>query len=97
MGNPESKSTKIQSLEKQQQALMRDHAEMAKRLAQAEEDSKKQQEASIEQMAKLMILLIAAKSTEKKPRAEKQVLEIEGVNYVVTEFINRGGFGEIYK
>jgi serine/threonine protein kinase len=91
MGARETK-VKIQSLEKQQQALMKEHAEMAKRLADEQENNKKQHEADLEQMAKLMLLLLASSDTE-----EKQQVEIEGVTYNIVEFIDEGGFGKIYK
>ncbi|CAF4453658.1 unnamed protein product, partial [Adineta steineri] len=77
--------------------LMREHAEMAKRLAEEQEQGKKQHEAALAQMAQLMILLIAAQAETQTTKKEEQLLEIEGVTYVITEFVNKGGFGQIYK
>ncbi|CAF1305889.1 unnamed protein product [Adineta steineri] len=96
MGASGSKK-KLQSLEKQQEMLMREHAEMAKRLAEEQEQGKKQHEAALEQMAQLMLLLIASQAETQTTKKEEQLLEIEGVTYVITEFVNKGGFGQIYK
>lgn len=93
MGGSQSKR-KLQSLEKQQEALMKEHAAMAQRLADEQEANKKQREVDLEQMAKLMLLLVANQTTEQTTR---QQLEIEGVVYNIEGFINRGGFGEIYR
>jgi serine/threonine protein kinase len=96
MGTSGSKA-KLQLLEKQQETLMKEHADMAKRLAEEQEANRKQHEAAIEQMAKLMLVVIAAQSATKTTKQEKQQIEIEGVTYTFTEFVNRGGFGQIYK
>jgi serine/threonine protein kinase len=96
MGKKPSKQ-KLQSLEKQQQLLMKEHADMAASLAAAQEDSKKQHEAHIEQMANLMLDLAASATKQQTTKADKKLVEIEGDVYNITELISEGGFGQIYK
>jgi serine/threonine protein kinase len=95
MGAQESK--KLQSLEKQQQLLMKQHADMAERLAQEQENSKKLHEAHLEQMARLMLVLVASATTQKTTKTDKKLGEIEGDVYNITELISEGGFGQVYK
>jgi serine/threonine protein kinase len=96
MGAKESKE-KIQSLERQQQLLMKQHADMAQRLAEEQENSKKQHEAHIDQMAKLLLVLVASATTQQGTKSDKQLIEIEGTAYNIIELVNEGGFGKIYK
>ncbi|CAF4758551.1 unnamed protein product [Rotaria sp. Silwood1] len=96
MGTSNSKQ-KIDTLEQQQQALMKQNAELAKRLTEQEEANKRQHEATIEQMARLLLALAQSKNNETVIRDEKGEIEIEGTTYEIVQFVNRGGFGEIYK
>ncbi|CAF4386598.1 unnamed protein product, partial [Rotaria sp. Silwood2] len=95
MGNGSSK--KIDALEQQQKALMKQNAELAQRMAEQQEAHKQQHEATIEQMARLLLALADSKNNETVIRNEKRDIEIEGTTYEVVQFVNRGGFGEIYK
>jgi serine/threonine protein kinase len=88
---------KVQALEKQQDKLMKEHADMAKRLAEEQDNSRKQQEAAVEQMARLLMMLVAEQNTAQPSQKEKKQVKIEGVTYNVTELIGKGGFGQIYK
>ncbi|CAF1043869.1 unnamed protein product [Rotaria sp. Silwood1] len=96
MGTSNSKQ-KIDTLEQQQQALMKQNAELAQRLTEQEEANKRQHEATIEQMARLLLALAQSKNNETVIRDEKGEIEIEGTTYEIVQFVNRGGFGEIYK
>lgn len=88
---------KIQSLERQQEALMKQNAELAQKMAEQQENHQKQNEAQLEQMAKLMLVLVAGAATEQTTKADRQSIEIEGVTYSVIEQIGEGGFGKVYK
>ena len=94
MGQSDSR---IHSLEKKQDLLMKQNAEMAQRLAEEQESSKKQHQAHLDEMAKLMLVLVAAASATQTTKSEKELLEIEGTTYNVIEKIDQGGFGQIYK
>ena len=96
MGSSEGK-LRIEQLEKRQEAMMKEHADMVQRLADEQEKSRRQHEAAIEQMAKLMLVMIAANNQATGTKQEKTQLEIEGVNYIVVEQLGEGGFGKIYK
>ena len=96
MGAKQS-TNRLQSLERQQQQLMKEHADMAKRLADEQEKSKQQHDESVEQIGRLMLLLVAAAAAQQTTKKEEQLIEIEGVVYNVTELIDKGGFGQIYK
>ena len=96
MGGSTSKA-KIEELERQQKALMEQNAEMAQRLVEQQEASKRQQEIMVEQMAKIFLAFAQSQSTEKVIRNENREIEIEGTKYELVQFVNRGGFGEIYK
>ena len=95
MGGTESK--RIQSLEKQQDLLMKQNAEMAQRLAQEQENNRRQHQAHLDEMAKLMLVVVAAVAADDTTKAEKQQIEIDGITYNVTENIGKGGFGQVYK
>lgn len=88
---------KIQALERQQEQLMKQNADMARRMAEEQENNKKQNEAHLDQMAKLMLVLVAAASTENTTKSDRQSVEIEGITYTVIEQIGEGGFGKVYK
>ncbi|CAF1281992.1 unnamed protein product [Rotaria sordida] len=94
MGSNSSK-TKIDALERQQQALMEQNANMAKRLAEREEATKQQDEVGIEQM--VMLFLAMALSSETVMNNKKQEIEIEGTTYEIIQLVDRGNIGEIYK
>lgn len=97
MGGNSSSKGKLQELEDQQKDLMKKNADLAKRLADQEEAQKRQQQETVEQVAKLLILLAQAGAEETVIRNENREIEIEGTHYQVLQFVNRGGFGEIYK
>ena len=86
MGGNESKS-RIQELEKRQESMMKEHADMVQRLADEQDRSRRQNEAAVEQMAKLMLVMIAANNQTKGTREEKTQLEIEGVTYTIVELL----------
>ena len=96
MGGSTSKA-KIEELERQQEALMEQNAEMTQRLVEQQEANKRQQEMMVEQMAKMLLAFAQSQSTEKVIRNENREIEIEGTKYELVQFVNRGGFGEIYK
>ncbi|CAF4748640.1 unnamed protein product, partial [Rotaria sp. Silwood1] len=48
-------------------------------------------------MARLLLALAQSKNNETVIRDEKGEIEIEGTTYEIVQFVNRGGFGEIYK
>ncbi|CAF1018011.1 unnamed protein product [Rotaria sordida] len=96
MGANSSKA-RISSLEEKQQALMKKNAELAQHLIEQEEASKRQHDATIEQMALLFLALAQSKDNETVIRDEKRDIEIEGTTYELIQFVDRGGFGEIYK
>jgi serine/threonine protein kinase len=96
MGANNSKK-KLAELEQQQKALMQQNADMAKRFAEQEEANKRQHQATVEQMAKMILLLAQASAEETVIRKENREIEIEGVTYELIEFVNRGGFGEVHK
>lgn len=96
MGSSDSKA-KIDVLEQQHSLLMKQNADMAKRLAEQEENSKRQHEATVEQIAKMILILAQSNVNETVIRNEKREIEIEGTTYELIEFVNRGGFGEIHK
>ena len=95
MGNHTSKE-QLQALQRQQELLMKQNADMAKRLADEQENHKKQHEEHLAQMAQMMLVLMAGIQT-KQTKREKQLIEIEDVTYDVTEELDRGGFGVVYK
>ncbi|CAF1319611.1 unnamed protein product [Rotaria sp. Silwood1] len=96
MGGRESRA-KIDAIERQQQALMEQNTNIAKRLAEQEEANKRQHEAAIEQIARMFLALIQSKNNETVINNEKREIEIEGTTYEIIQFVDRGGFGEIYK
>ena len=96
MGGNESKA-RLEAMERRQESMMKEHAAMVQHLADEQEKSRKQHEAAIEQMAKLMFVMIAANNQTATIRKEKQQIEIEGVSYNVVELVGEGGFGKIYK
>jgi serine/threonine protein kinase len=95
MGGGSSK--KIEALERNQDLLMKRNAELAKHIAEQGEFHKKQHEATVEQMAKLLVVLMQGNQNETVIKKEKKSIEIDGVTYDVTEYVNKGGFGEVYK
>ncbi|CAF4387834.1 unnamed protein product, partial [Adineta steineri] len=56
MGANKSKS-KFEELEQKQNALMKQNADMAKRLAEQEEANKRQHEATVGQIAKMILVI----------------------------------------
>jgi serine/threonine protein kinase len=96
MGSSGSKS-KINELREQQNLLMKQNADMAKRLAEQEENSKRQHEATVEEIAKMMLALAQSNANETVIRNEKREIEIEGTTYELVQFVSRGGFGEVHK
>ncbi|CAF4657435.1 unnamed protein product, partial [Rotaria magnacalcarata] len=96
MGATNSKE-RINELERQQKALMKHNADMAQRLVDQEEANKRQNEAMIQQMAIMLLALAQSKDNETVIREEKKEIEIEGTTYEIVQFVNKGGFGEIYK
>ena len=88
MGNHTSKE-QLQALQRQQELLMKQNADMAKRLADEQENHKKQHEEHLAQMAQMMLVLMAGVQT-KQTKREKQLIEIEDVTYDVTEELDRG-------
>jgi serine/threonine protein kinase len=96
MGSTVSKS-KINELEEQHKLLMKQNADMAIRLAEQEEASKRQHEATVEQIARMILALVQSNANETVISNEKREIEIEGTTYELVQFVNRGGFGEIHK
>ncbi|CAF1446405.1 unnamed protein product [Adineta steineri] len=96
MGANKSKS-KFEELEEKQNALMKQNADMAKRLAEQEEANKRQHEATVGQIAKMILVLAQSDGNETVIRNENREVEIEGVTYELIQFVNRGGFGEVHK
>jgi len=96
MGASSSKS-RIEDLERSQDALMKQNAEMAKHIAQQNAIHKKQHDETIDQMGKFLLVLMQSTNNQTVVRNDKKAIEIDGVTYDITQFINKGGFGEIYK
>jgi serine/threonine protein kinase len=93
----QNSSRKIAELERNQDLLMKQNAELAKHIAEQGEFHKKQHEATVEQMAKLLVVLMQSNANETVIKNDRKSIEIEGVIYDVTQFVNKGGFGQIYK
>ncbi|CAF1331366.1 unnamed protein product [Didymodactylos carnosus] len=97
MGSSQS-NAQIQNLQIQHEALLKQHQEMSKQMLEQQAENKKQQEAFVEQMAKILLILLQSNSSDERViREEHKTLEIEGVTYHIKQFVNRGGFGEIFK
>ena len=96
MGNARNKG-KIGELEQQQNELMKQNANMAKRFAEQEEANKRQHAAAVAQIAAMILAFAQSGAGETVIRSEQREIEIEGTTYELLEFVNRGGFGEIHK
>ncbi|CAF1614198.1 unnamed protein product, partial [Adineta ricciae] len=73
------------------------NAQHAKNFARDHGNNKKQHEASIEQMGKLLNIQKNPIKPNLGDRNDIKHIEIDGVHYDITQFINRGGFGQVYK
>ena len=73
---------------------MRQNADLAKHVAQENVNERGANKQNVER-----VLLILIQSTEKQnvKKDEKKQVSIDGVNYTITQFLNKGGFGEVYK
>lgn len=96
MGGNESK-TMIDELRKNQDLLMQQHKELQEKMLQQQHDHRKEQQEFIEKMMRLLVVLMNAKTEEKVIREEHKKIKIEGVNYDIQQFVDRGGFGSVYK
>ena len=85
------------SSSQQQQDLMRQNAEMARRLAQEKEKNRKQHEAHLQQMAKMMALVAATTDAKPTQQKDRKTVQIENVQYELHDELSRGGFGVVYK
>jgi serine/threonine protein kinase len=83
--------------DRSQDAVMRHNAQFAQNFARQQRENKKQHEAIGAQMATLLVLHTQPNANRGVARNDRRQIEIDGVNYEITQFINRGGFGEIYK
>ena len=79
------------------EARMKHKAEVVKKFARRPDATLKQHEASIVKMAKQLATLMQQNDNVGGTPKDKKQIEIEGVTYEITQFVNRGGFGEIYK
>ena len=95
MGATEGK-TRMEKLEKQQEAMMKENASLLKKLADEQENHKKAHQAHMDQMAQLMLLVVLA-DAEKKTEKGKEMVEVSGVKYQVLDLLGEGGFGKVYK
>jgi serine/threonine protein kinase len=88
MGSNSSKS-RTEDSEQRKDALMRQNADMAKNIAQHNERNNP--------ASKFLLVLMQTTNNQTVVRNDKKPIEIDGVTYDITEFINEGGFGKIYK
>jgi serine/threonine protein kinase len=96
MGSSSSKCQNEDS-EQRRELLMRQNAERAKHIAEQNAIGKRQHDGTIDQMSKFLLILMQSTDNQNIIRNDRQQIEIEGVTYHIQQFINRGGFGEIYK
>ncbi|CAF1103268.1 unnamed protein product [Adineta steineri] len=61
------------------------------------QDNKKQDEATVEQMSIVLGLHKHGKEPATNLRGDRKQIEIDGITYELTQFVNRGGFGQVYK
>ena len=94
---PRGSKNQIQELKRQQEALMKNNVELAEKVARQELAQQQQHQQTIEQMGQLLAVMMHAVDTDTSRPTESREIEIEGTKYQLTGFINRGGFGEIYK
>jgi len=87
MGSNSSKS-RAEDSEQRKDALMRQNADMAKNLAQHNGRNNP---------AGKFLLVLMQTTNNQTVRNDKKPIEIDGVTYDITEFINEGGFGKIFK
>lgn len=96
MGGDSSKQ-KIKDLEDQHRALQRKNDDLVRLMGNQKAESEKQQQAVVEQMAKLMLLLALAQGGKTDGKSENEEIDIEGTVYQLIERIGQGGFGEVIK
>ncbi|CAF2066670.1 unnamed protein product [Rotaria magnacalcarata] len=96
MGFNQSK-VKIESLERNQKLLVKQNADMAKQLNAQEEVSNQQYKTTFDQMAAILSAVSQSKASETVINDEKSEIEIAGTTYEILQYVNRGGFGTIFK
>ena len=96
MGARPSKA-EIDQVERQQQLLKKHNADMAKQMADQEEFNKQQCQTVLEQMIEILLQVAESKIPEIILPNEKTEIFIEKTTYDILDYVNRGGFGEIYR
>lgn len=75
---------------------MRRNADLARDVAQ-ESTMRRRDDQSVDQMSRFLVVLVQSTNKQTVRRDDRKQVTINGVSYTITEFINRGGFGEVYK
>jgi serine/threonine protein kinase len=91
MGGNSSKSDNGDE-ERRRESLIKRKADMVKHVAQ----DRKQDDDTLDKMAKFLLVLVQSTNNNTITNDRKQI-EIDGVHYTINQFINKGGFGEVYK
>ncbi|UJR11097.1 hypothetical protein I4U23_015279 [Adineta vaga] len=81
----------------QQDSIMIHNAQHANHFAKEHQNNKRNYEASIEQMGKLLNFQKTPVDNKAGGTNDLKQIEIDGVQYQLIQFINRGGFGQVYK
>lgn len=87
----------VDASDPQQILMIRELGDLFKCIAEQDEANRRQRQMLIEQIFKMIMVLMRKSTTETVVREEHTEINIEGVTYEILQLVNRGSFGVVYK